>query len=78
MTTSTYKSFEITPVSGRLANQEWSVNVLISKHYETHSMRGTYSDSKTFKTKNEADFASTQFAKEIIDGIHQGLSTDDL
>lgn len=78
MTTSTYKGFDITPVSGTLSSAEWSVNVLISRHYESHSTRCTYSASNTFKTKNEADLASIQFAKEIIDGAHQGLTIDDL
>lgn len=59
-------------------SEEWTTSVYIVKHHNGHSNRKKYTARNTFKTKEEAENYCIIFAKQIIDGVNQDLSVEDL
>ena len=74
-----YKGYEISPASVcHRETGEWPVRVSVVRHYRRSTLQTFYDAANTFSSKAEAEKQSVLFAKKIIDGEMQGLSTKSL
>jgi len=70
-----HKGYEIKSTSIKLQEKDkWTTSVMILKHDSGGVSTLPFSTSNTFDTKEEADTHSVNFARQIIDGHHEGLS----
>lgn len=75
----TYKGYEIKAIPYQLADSdEWTVNIIISKHHYDRVANRQFSASNTFKPRNEAVRHCLAFGQQIIDGKSEKCSVEDL
>ncbi len=74
-----YRGFDLSAAIEQLADSsEWTTRVLITKHRGSEVREKFCSASNAFKEKSQAEEHSIEFGKQIVDGLYQNTTVDDL
>lgn len=69
-----YKGYRIKPLSNRLKNGNWDLEITLEKYLEDEYIEKQFSSSNQFTSYEEALAACIVFGQKIIDGSIDGLS----